>query len=92
MQAKLSLPKFKIIDINLVQKILSESAGVLRSNKGLSQALKLLKDHKKDSQYSEEFNIKSFEEYIVLENAIELLEDAIHQKANHGVHYNIDLA
>lgn len=91
-QAKLSLPKFKIIDINLVQKTLSESAGVLRSNKGLSQALKLLKDHEKDSQYSEEFNIKSFEEYIVLENAIELLEDAIHQKANHGVHYNIDLA
>lgn len=88
----ISLPnKFKSINLNLVQATMSKYAGVLKTNNGLAHAHAILTEHKHNSIYIKEFSIQEFQNNIILEIAIDLIEDAISQKENKGVHYNEDL-
>ena len=81
----------KNVDINLVQETMSKYAAVIKSNEGLHNALAILNEHLEKADHSQDFNIQVFQNNIILQNAIDLLVDALSQKENVGVHYNIDL-
>lgn len=81
----------KWIDLKLVQKTMSQYAGVVKTNQGLLKALEILKKEKTTATIQESFDLNMFQNEIVLNVAQHLLEDAINQKENKGVHYNKDL-
>jgi L-aspartate oxidase len=81
----------KEIDIKLVQETMSKYAAVIKSNEGLHNALAILNEHLEKADYSKDFNIHVFQNNIILQNAIDLIVDALGQKENKGVHYNLDL-
>lgn len=87
---KLNLP-LKNIDIQFVRDIMSKYAGVVKTNKDLMSAIVKLKTHLDTAEEIHEFNIEFFQNTIIINNAIDLLEDALAQKENKGVHYNLDL-
>lgn len=87
---KLNLP-LKNIDIQFVRDTMSKYAGVVKTNKDLMSAIVKLKTHLDDAEKIHEFNIDVFQNVIIINNAIDLLEDALAQKENKGVHYNLDL-
>lgn len=81
----------KKVDIQFVQKTLSRAAGVLRSNKNLEETYLLLRSHMTEANIIEDFCLESIQYHIVLANAIDIVKNAIEQKENKGVHYNVDL-
>lgn len=81
----------KWIDLKLVQKTMSQYAGVVKTNQGLLEALEILKKEKTTATIQKKFDLNMFQNEIILNVAVCLLEDAIGQKENKGVHYNKDL-
>lgn len=84
-------PKFKIVDRKLVQNLMSEYAGIIKTNQSLEKALVQLNEIKNSSIFNEKFDLNDFESNCILDVAIELVKDAISQKTNKGVFYNLDL-
>lgn len=88
----LDKPKnYKNINIKLVQETMSKYAGVIKTNQQLFQGLDILQKIKSDSSIQNSLNIQSMQNEIILNIAIDLLNDAIAQKENKGVHFNLDL-
>lgn len=81
----------KCIDLKLIQQTMSQYAGVVKTNQGLLEALEILKKEKTTATIQKRFDLKMFQNEIILNVAQCLLEDAIAQKENKGVHYNKDL-
>jgi L-aspartate oxidase len=85
------IPLFKMVDRNKIQHLMQEYAGIVKSNKGLEDALKQLNEIKSNSEIKHDFNLVDFENTCLLEVAILLIKDALSQTANKGVFYNVDL-
>ena len=88
---KAEIPLFKMVDRNKIQHLMQEYAGIVKSNKGLEDALKQLNEIKSNSEIKHDFNLVDFENTCLLEVAILLIKDALSQTANKGVFYNVDL-
>ena len=84
-------PNFKNIDIRLLQQTMSKYAGVIKTNQQLSKALEILLKIKSDAILENVPKIEFLQNEMMLELAIDLLDDAISQKENKGVHFNLDL-
>ena len=92
----IKLHKYKEIERLPIQKIISNHAGVTKSNKGLNIGLEALYQISDSAPFIEfDINnkdaIKLWENHIILELSIMLIKDALEQKKNIGVHYNVDL-
>ncbi len=90
------LPALKIIDRSEVQRIISETAGVTRTNEGLINGLHLLRQIQKnaptmETRSDDENFIANWENNVILAIGMLLLEDAASKDKNIGVHYNLDL-
>ena len=85
MNTLLKLDKFQI------QKIVSSSAGIVKSYEGLSQAMVQLLEIKSKAIECTEFSLPIYEANCLLETAILLIQDALNQKENKGVYFNVDL-
>lgn len=79
------------VDKSAIQKIISSYAGIVKSNEGLKKAMLQLLEIKDEALECDEFNLIDFEANCILESAILLIQDALNQKENKGVFYNIDL-
>jgi len=88
---ELILPTIKKIDKAAIQPIMSTYAGIVKSNLGLMEAKKSLLALKDAAIAESEFNIDHFEATGLLEVALMIIEDALCQKINKGVFYNVDL-
>jgi L-aspartate oxidase len=84
---------FKLLKVEKreIQKIISSSAGIVKSNEGLIQAMQQLLEIKSNAVESAEFSLPNYESNCLLETAIILIQDALNQKENKGVYFNIDL-
>jgi len=82
---------YKNIDIRLLQQTMSKYAGVIKTNQQLSKALEILLKIKSDAILENVPKIEFLQNEMMLELAIDLLDDAISQKENKGVHFNLDL-
>lgn len=78
------------IDRVQVQNLLSQHAGIVKSTKGLQEALTLLQNIKSNA-VAVPFNPYDHTTGVLLEVGIMLIEDALNQKHNKGVFYNEDL-
>jgi L-aspartate oxidase len=78
------------IDRVQVQNLLSQQAGIVKSTKGLQEALTLLQNIKSNA-VAVPFNPYDHTTGVLLEVGIMLIEDALKQKQNKGVFYNEDL-
>jgi L-aspartate oxidase len=78
------------INRNQVQNLLSQHAGIIKTTKGLKDALAALQTIKSNA-VSVAFNPFNFASGILLEVGILLIEDALRQDQNRGVFYNEDL-
>lgn len=83
----------KLLKINksTIQKIISSKAGIVKSNAGLKEASEQLLEIKDCANECDEFSLTDFEANCILETAILLIQDALNQKANRGVYFNVDL-
>jgi L-aspartate oxidase len=79
------------VDKSAIQKIISSNAGIVKSNEGLKKAMLQLLEIKAEALECDEFNLFDFEANCLLETAILLIQDALNQKENKGVFYNVDL-
>jgi L-aspartate oxidase len=79
------------VDKSVIQKIISSNAGIVKSNKGLKEALEQLLEIKANADECDEFSLPDFESNCILQTAILLIQDALNQKVNRGVYFNIDL-
>jgi aspartate oxidase len=70
---------------------MSKYAGVIKTNQQLSKALEILLKIKSDAILENVPKIEFLQNEMMLELAIDLLNDAISQKENKGVHFNLDL-
>jgi L-aspartate oxidase len=82
---------FKNIDIILIQQTMSKYAGVIKTNQQLFKAREILLKIKTDAIVENMPKHEYLQNEIMLELAIDLLNDAISQKENKGVHFNLDL-
>jgi L-aspartate oxidase len=89
--SEIESPSLKKLDRGLIQSILSQYAGVIKSTQGLHDALRNLQDIAKTSTDLNDFNLVDFENNILLYVGQLLIQDAITQKENLGVFYNQDL-
>jgi L-aspartate oxidase len=89
--SEIESPSLKKLDRGLIQSILSQYAGVIKSTQGLHDALRNLQDIAKTSTDLNDFNLVDFENNILLYLGQQLIQDAIAQKENLGVFYNQDL-
>lgn len=92
----MDLTKIKYLDRSMIQYIISKYAGVTRSNDGLKSGIEALCQIRANAlsvemNSKEEYSLLSWENEIILELGILLLEDAYSQPNNIGVHYNLDL-
>ena len=78
------------VDKSEIQKIISSSAGIVKSNEGLTQAMKKLLEIKSKANACAEFSLPNYEANCLLETAILLIQDALSQKENKGVYFNVD--
>jgi L-aspartate oxidase len=85
------LVKLLKVDKTAIQKIISRNGGIIKSNEGLNQALYQLLEIKSKAIESDKFSLSNFEANCILETAILLILDALNQKENKGVYFNIDL-
>ena len=85
------LAKSYIVDKNAIRKIISSNVGIVKSNKGLNEAMTQLLEIKEKTIESVAFCLLDFEANCILETAILLVQDALNQKENKGVYFNIDL-
>ncbi len=74
-----------------IQKIISSTAGIVKSNEGLNKAMHQLLEIKSKAIECAEFSLSNYEANCLLETAILLIQDAINQKENKGVYFNVDL-
>ena len=79
------------VDKSEIQKIISSSAGIVKSNEGLTQAMKKLLEIKSKAIESDKYSLPNYEANCLLETAILLIQDALSQKENKGVYFNVDL-
>lgn len=79
------------VDKSEIQKIISSSAGIVKSNEGLTRAMKKLLEIKSKAIECAEFSLPNYEANCLLETAILLIQDALSQKENKGVYFNVDL-
>ena len=79
------------VDKSEIQKIISSSAGIVKSNEGLTLAMKKLLEIKSKAIECAEFSLHNYEANCLLETAILLIQDALSQKENKGVYFNVDL-
>lgn len=79
------------VDKSEIQKIISSSAGIVKSNEGLTRAMKKLLEIKSKAIECAEFSLHNYEANCLLETAILLIQDALSQKENKGVYFNVDL-
>lgn len=85
------IPAIKKISRIEVQTIMSNYAGIVKSKEGLIHASIELNKLDSNALELDVFNCYDFESYVILKNALLLIEDAIQQKKNLGVFYNTDL-
>lgn len=78
------------IDRTQVQNLLSQHAGIIKTTKGLQEALAALQKLK-STAVPVTFNPFNFATGVLLEVGILLIEDALRQDQNRGVFYNKDL-
>ena len=90
-ETEMEVSKFLKVEKSEIQKIISSSAGIIKSNEGLIQAMQLLLEIKSNAVESAEFSLPNYEANCLLETAIILIQDALNQKENKGVYFNIDL-
>ena len=74
-----------------IQKIISSTAGIVKSNEGLNKAMYQLLEIKSKAIECTEFSLSNYEANCLLETAVLLIQDAINQKENKGVYFNVDL-
>ena len=79
------------VDKSEIQKIISSSAEIVKSNEGLTLAMKKLLEIKSKAIECAEFSLPNYEANCLLETAILLIQDALSQKENKGVYFNVDL-
>jgi aspartate oxidase len=79
------------VDKSEIQKIISSTAGIVKSNEGLNKAMHQLLEIKSKAIECAEFSLSNYEANCLLETAILLIQDAINQKENKGVYFNVDL-
>lgn len=79
------------VDKSEIQKIISSSAGIVKSNEGLTQAINKLLEIKSKAIESDKYSLRNYEANCLLETAILLIQDALSQKENKGVYFNVDL-
>jgi L-aspartate oxidase len=91
--SKSEIEKIKIlkVDKSEIQKIVSRYGGIIKSNEGLTQALHQLLEIKSNAIEIDKFRLSDFEANCILETAILLIQDALDQKENKGVYFNVDL-
>jgi L-aspartate oxidase len=90
-ETEMEASKFLKVEKREIQKIISSSAGIVKSNEGLIQAMQQLLEIKSNAVESAEFSLPNYESNCLLETAIILIQDALNQKENKGVYFNIDL-
>lgn len=78
------------VDRTQVQNLLSQHAGIIKTTKGLQEALAALQTLK-STAVPVAFNPFNFSSGVLLEVGILLIEDALRQDQNRGVFYNEDL-
>lgn len=79
------------VDKSEIQKAISANAGILKTNKGLNEVMLQLLEIKAEALVCDEFSLLDFEANCILETAILLIQDALNQKVNRGVYFNVDL-
>jgi L-aspartate oxidase len=89
--ATMEIPSYKMIDRKQVQLLMSNYAGIVKTNEGLAKALSQLNEIKNNAILNKAFDLADFESNCILEVAILLIKDALLQTANKGVFYNTDL-
>ena len=89
--AIMEIPSYKMIDRKQVQFLMSNYAGIVKTNEGLAKALSQLNEIKNNAILNKAFDLADFESNCILEAAILLIKDALLQTANKGVFYNTDL-
>ncbi len=92
----MDLPKIKHLDRTMIQHIISKYAGVTRFNDGLKSGIDALCQLKNNESSvvmntKTDYSLLSWENEVILELGILLLEDAFLQPKNIGVHHNSDL-
>lgn len=88
----LAIPTTKKIDKAKIQNLVSKYAGIVKTNKGLNEAMHELLIIQSNAVDDAQFNYDHFEAASMLEVAILLIQDALNQTTNKGVFYNANLA
>ena len=83
--------KLRVLDLNFIQKIMSENAFVSKRSSKLKQAIKSLLEFYEHAEQLNNFNIAEFENNVLYEVGLYVLEDALKQPKNIGVHFNEEL-
>jgi len=87
----LAIPITRNIEKTEIQFLVSKYAGIVKTNDGLNQAMSKLLAIQNNATIDTSFNYNHFEAASMLEVAILLIQDALHQKSNRGVYYNANL-
>lgn len=89
--SEIEIYKFLKVEKTAIQKIISRYGGIIKSNEGLNQAMNQLLEIKSKAIESDKFSLSDFEANCILETALLLIQDALNQKENKGVYFNVDL-
>ena len=90
-KTSLEIPQLYKIDRLEVQKIISNYAGIIKSNMGLKSAMESLLQIKNKALPLLNLSVNDIENCNLLTLAILLVQDAQQKKENKGVFYNLDL-
>lgn len=90
-ESEIEIYKFLKVEKTAIQKIISCYGGIIKSNEGLNQAMYQLLEIKSKAIESDKFSLSDFEANCILETALLLIQDALNQKENKGVYFNVDL-
>lgn len=80
------------LDRHVLQQIVSEYAGVVKTHEGLAIGLARIQNMISEAHVSETFSLEKFETTCMATTALLLFEDAIAQTKNVGVFYNASIA
>lgn len=85
-------PVLKKLDRPFLQHCMTNCAGIEKTTQGLNNGLQSLQSKLDHAAILSSWTIEDWENNVLYENAIAILKDALTQKQNKGVFFNLDFA
>lgn len=85
-------PVVKKLDRSFLQHCMTNCAGIEKTTQGLRNGLQSLQSSLDQASIISSWTIEDWENNVLYENAIAILKDALAQKQNKGVFFNLDFA